>query len=108
MVVHDSPSIKTSGAPVKLWVGGLYGTDLGSANLAGFASAVLIVSCCRTRARPRKMEFREVSHLKPDRAPAKRCTVAGAAEELCLPPSYTRNVQGGGGLIRADFRADEG
>ena len=37
---------KTLGGPVKLWVGGLYGRDLQGGNLAVFASAVLIVSCC--------------------------------------------------------------
>ena len=39
------PRIETYGGPVKLWVGGLYGTDLRSENLAVFASAVLIISC---------------------------------------------------------------
>ena len=45
LVEHDSPSIETYGGPVKLWAGGLHGTDLRSGNLAVFASAVLIISC---------------------------------------------------------------
>jgi len=73
-----------------LWVGGLYGRDLRSGNLAVSASAVLIVSRCHTRARPRKKNIRVPSRTvaeEPSRTvamPALRTPNTPA--RVCAPP----------------------
>ena len=55
------PLIKRQGVLVHLRVGGLYGTDLRSANLAVFACAVWNGSRWRTRARPHRINVGEGS-----------------------------------------------
>ena len=73
-----------------MWVGGLYGRDLRSGNLAVSASAVLIASRCHTRARPRKKEIRVPSRTvaeEPSRTvamPALRTPNTPAP--VCAPP----------------------
>ena len=79
------PLVQRQGVRVKLWVGGLYGTDLRSRILAVSPAAVLFLSRWHARARWREHKSAEVFSLEHTVGDRPLCT-AGRAPHRSTPP----------------------